>query len=157
MPLEIERKFLVKPKQWKPTVTGIHFCQAYIAITESAAVRIRLEGDNGYLTIKSSEPGKSREEYEYPIPLDDAQQLLRLCPNPPIEKIRYQVKSKGHLWDVDEFKGKNEGLLIAEVELESETEKVILPDWVGQEVTEDERYYNAYLFRFPYTSWGINQ
>lgn len=154
MAIEIERKFLVNPKKWKPTVNGVHFFQAYIAITESAAVRIRLEGDNNsYLTIKSSEPGKMREEYEYSIPRDEAKQLLNLCPNPPIEKFRYRINAKGHLWEVDEFKGVNKGLLIAEVELTSPEEVVILPDWVGKEVTHEERYYNAYLFRFPFTSW----
>ena len=140
---------------WDPDVSGVSYRQGYVAITEKGIVRIRIKGTVSTLTIKSSGTGLSRDEFEYDIPMDEAGSLLQLCENDIIEKTRYKIMAEEKQWDVDEFKGKNEGLWIAEVELESEDEKIALPSWAIEEVTGDERYYNAYLSKHPYSDWNL--
>jgi CYTH domain-containing protein len=118
-------------------------------------VRVRIVGDRGFLTIKGPTEGNSRAEFEYPIPLEDARTLLdNLCDPPLIEKIRYQIKVGGLVWEIDEFSGENQGLIVAEVELTDENQAIALPDWVGREVSDDPRYFNVNLVRNPYCNWS---
>ena len=154
MNIEIERKFIVKPDKWKPNVEGVFYRQNYLSITDQSVVRVRIKGTEATLTVKASGTGLTREEYQYEISVKDAENLLHLCPHKSIEKTRYKIDDQGHRWDVDEFRGKNEGLLMAEVELKSETEEVILPEWIEVEVTGDPRYYNAALIQNSFQSWG---
>jgi CYTH domain-containing protein len=117
-------------------------------------VRVRVAGERAYLTIKGPRVGLARPEFEYPIPVEDANQLLDgLCPRPFIEKVRYRIEHQGLVWEVDEFSGENQGLVLAEVELTHEAQSVPLPPWIGEEVSEDPRYYNSNLARRPYTRW----
>lgn len=153
MAKEIERKFSMDLNFWSTDVIGVHYRQGYLAVTEKGIVRVRTKGEVATLTIKSSGIGISRDEFEYQIPMDEAKLLLTLCENDIIEKTRYKVMAEGKQWDVDKFHGKNEGLWIAEVELESEGESVTLPKWAIEEVTGDERFYNVYLSKHPYTEW----
>jgi adenylate cyclase len=155
MGVEIERKFLVKRDRWNPAIAGTRYCQGYVTSGKGRTVRVRIAGDQGFLTLKGPTRGLSRAEFEYPIPLADAEELLNtLCDRPLIEKIRYKINHAGLLWEVDEFLGENQGLLMAEVELTDAQQSVTLPDWVGQEVSGDRRYFNAYLVRHPFQSWG---
>lgn len=154
MNLEIERKFLLNLEHWKPDVKGIPYRQGYLAITEKSVVRVRIKGDQATLTVKSHDIGISRTELEYPIPVDQAEFMLKhLCISGIIEKTRFKVEANGMHWDVDEFLGENSGLWLAEVELESEDQEVVLPEWAGKEVTDDERYYNAYISKRPFPTW----
>jgi len=154
MGMEIERKFLVRGEPWKG-LEGTAFRQGYLTIDPERTVRVRIAGDRGYLTIKGPSTGASREEFEYQIPLADAGRLLdRHCLKPQIEKTRYLVGHAGLTWEVDVFAGQNAGLVIAEVELEAVDQTVDLPDWVGREVTGDQRFFNAYLSRHPFLSWS---
>ena len=153
MNIEIERKFIVKPDKWNPKIKGVLYHQNYLSITDKSVVRVRIKGTEATLTVKSSGTGLTREEYQYKIPVEDAEKLLQLCSYRTIEKIRYKIDDQGHRWDVDKFKGENGGLLLAEVELESETEAVILPEWIGEEVTGAPRYYNATLIQNPFQFW----
>lgn len=153
MATEIERKFLMDLSHWPGDSEGGPYQQGYLAITKKGIVRVRIKGDIATLTVKSSGTGLSRDEFEYEIPMNEAKALFKLCQNDIIEKTRYKVMAEGKLWDVDEFHGKNEGLWLAEVELESEEESVTLPKWAVQEVTGDEHYYNAYLSKNPFTAW----
>ena len=122
--------------------------------SKAASVRVRIEGDKAFLNIKSATLGVRRQEYEYPIPVDEARELLEtLCEQPLVEKTRYRVNHDGLEWEIDVFEGKNEGLIVAEVELEAEEQKISLPSWCGQEVSEDARYYNVNLGKHPYTDW----
>jgi adenylate cyclase len=153
MALEIERKFLITEDTWR-NATGTMYRQGYLNSDKQRNVRIRAVGDKGYLTIKGIARGAVRVEYEYNIPITDAEAMLEgLCKKPIIEKRRYKIKYKGHTWEVDEFFGENQGLIIAEVELESEDEKLIKPEWVGEEVTGDPKYFNANLIHHPYNTW----
>lgn len=154
MGVEIERKFLVNGTEWKRGLSGTAYRQGYLTSDPERTVRVRLAGELGYLTIKGASTGASRQEFEYPIPGADALELLeRLCRKPLIAKIRYRVPHAGMVWDVDEFSGDNAGLVLAEIELEHEDQVVELPSWVGQEVTGDSRYYNAYLAEHPLATW----
>ena len=154
MAIEIERKFLVTNNSWRENVMGILFRQGYLSAESERTVRVRLEGDVGKLTIKGKTEGISRSEYEYEIPRQEAAEMLdTLCLKPLIEKTRYRIEHAGLVWEVDEFYGANEGLILAEVELESEDTKFELPDWVGQEVSGNPRYYNSNLVKDPYTEW----
>ncbi len=154
MPVEIERKFLVKDHSWKKGAESILFIQGYLCNEREKNVRVRVAGENAYITIKGGAQYISRAEFEYPVPVEDALYMLHhLCEAPLIEKTRYFVKYEGLLWEVDEFQGENAGLIIAEVELQTEDQEVPLPNWVGQEVTGNERYYNANLIRNPYKMW----
>ncbi|MEZ4485135.1 MAG: CYTH domain-containing protein [Syntrophotaleaceae bacterium] len=154
MAIEIERKFLVRDNSWRQGAVGTTYRQGYLSVDPERTVRVRIAGDQGFLTIKGKTVGMTRSEFEYPIPLADAAQMLdTLCLRPLIEKTRYCVTYSGRTWEVDEFDGDNRGLILAEVELESSGQQVELPSWAGQEVTEDPRYYNASLSRHPYRSW----
>ncbi|TVQ44675.1 MAG: CYTH domain-containing protein [Gloeocapsa sp. DLM2.Bin57] len=154
MPTEIERKFLVKPAQWRSPNPGVFYSQGYLTTNQGLTVRVRIAGAQAFLTIKGPTQNYSRLEFEYPIPLADAQIMLdTLCDRPLIEKIRYQVQHQGLIWSIDEFKGDNAGLMIAEVELTTENQLVELPDWVGEEVSHDTKYYNASLVKYPYSQW----
>ena len=151
---EIERKFLVTNDSWRSDAAGVRYRQGYLSTEPERTARIRIAGDNAYLTIKGKSEGATRLEYEYPIPVADADEMLEhLCLRPIIEKTRYKVEHAGMTWEIDEFEGDNAGLLMAEVELQSEDQTVEFPDWVGEEVTGDERYYNANLIAKPFTTW----
>lgn len=155
MATEIERKFLVKNDAWRGAVKKASFYrQGYLANSDGASVRVRVADGAGYLNIKSMTLGVSRHEFEYPIALSDAEQMLdELCLGPKIEKTRYFVDHGHHLWEVDVFEGDNEGLVVAEVELNAEDEDFERPSWVGQEVSDDKRYYNVCLVQHPYREW----
>lgn len=155
MATEIERKFLVSSSVWKKFVERREdFYQGYMANNALCSVRIRVSGDNANLNIKSCTLGMSRHEYDYAIPLSDGHELLRLlCEKPLIEKVRNYVECGAHTWEIDEFKGDNQGLVVAEIELSSEDESFEKPEWLGQEVTNDARYYTVSLQKVPYNSW----
>lgn len=151
---EIERKFLVKGDGWRGRAEGELFRQGYIARTQDRTVRVRVAGDRGTLTIKYRGEGIARSEFEYAIPLDEAQALLDgLAPGEIIEKVRFTFEQDGSVWEVDEFHGANEGLIVAEIELESEDQPFRRPDWLGDEVSKVSRYLNVELSRLPYTAW----
>lgn len=155
MGTETERKFLVKSPGWKKGAVGVRYRQGYLCHQEARTVRVRVAGDTGYLTIKGVAEGITRLEYEYPIPLAEASELLdRLCIKPLIEKTRYRIEYCGRVWEVDEFAGENQGLVVAEVELEFPDQALELPGWVGEEVTQDPRYLNASLVEHPFSRWG---
>jgi len=154
MGIEIERKFLIIHNDW-PRKAGKHYRQGYISSDPRRVVRVRVVGDTGFLTIKGELSGCSCPEYEYLIPEQDARKMLEsLCVGSIIEKKRYQIPFEGFVWAVDVFERENSGLILAEVELSSEEEKLKKPDWIGEEVTGDKRFYNAYLSRHPYSEWG---
>ncbi|EAZ91299.1 CYTH domain-containing protein [Crocosphaera chwakensis] len=155
MAIEIERKFLVINDDWRSLGIGKVYKQGYISTADKmTTIRVRIIGDDAYLTIKSKTEGISRHEFEYSIPLEDAEIMLKtLCDRPLIEKVRYTVNLKNLIWEIDEFKGENEGLIIAEVELESENQVIDIPHWVGEEVSNDARYYNVNLAKYPYLKW----
>lgn len=159
MAVEIERKFLVCNDEWQrqadgSPVTGVRFRQGYIPTEGLTTVRVRLEGDQAKLTIKGENRGLTRTEFEYDIPLDHANEMLdNLCAAPLIEKTRYYRREQGMLWEIDVFEGENAGLVVAEVELEAENQPFARPDWVGQEVSGDPRYYNVNLVANPYRNW----
>lgn len=152
MATEIERKFLVTGMEWKQGI-GVPFCQGYLNRDKEKTVRVRVAGDNAFLTIKGVSKGISRAEYEYEIPVSDAEQLLKLCDGRLIKKIRYNVLHAGNKWEIDEFLDENEGLVIAEIELKKEDQLFDRPDWLGQEVSEDPRYFNSSLVTNPYIKW----
>ena len=155
MPLEIERKFLLRGEGWRALGAGVPYRQGYLSTEPGRSVRVRLVRDKGYLTIKGMTVGAARAEYEYEIPAADASEMLdKLCERPLIEKTRYRVEHQGFVWEIDEFDGDNAGLIIAEVELDEEDQAIVLPDWIGKEVTGDPRYYNASLITNPYTRWS---
>lgn len=151
---EIERKFLVKPEVWRAEGVGRRFRQGYLSADPLRVVRVRTDGRTGYLTVKGPNSGAAREEYEYEIPAADADAMLdRLRCGPLVEKTRYRVPFGGQVWEVDVFEGENRGLIVTEVELEREDQPLSLPPWVGQEVTEDARYYNSNLASKPFSRW----
>ena len=152
---EIERKVLVTGDFSKDVVRSERFVQGYICSSPGKTVRVRIAGNKGFLTIKgaSDENGLSRYEFEKEISLEDAKDLFKLCEPGAIEKVRHWVKEGDHLWEVDVFHGANEGLVMAELELTTENEKFDLPDWIGEEVTGDRRYYNSMLTQNPYSCW----
>lgn len=152
MGIEIERKFLVVGHAWR-NASGVLYRQGYLNRDKARTVRIRIAGESAFLTIKGQSTGATRAEFEYPVPLSDAQALLALCDGPLIEKTRYLVQHGGHCWEVDEFAGDNAGLAVAELELVSEDEAFTKPDWLGEEVTHDARYFNSNLATFPYKVW----
>jgi len=158
MAVEIERKFLVVGDQWKQDVEqSTHVVQGYLANAERSTVRVRIKGDEAFLTIKGRTEGISRSEYEYRIPVEDAQAMLaELAQGPVIDKVRHLVPAAGHVWELDVFAGDNEGLVMAEVELSSADETVDLPAWAGAEVSDDDRYYNVNLAARPYRTWGLS-
>jgi CYTH domain-containing protein len=151
MPVEIERKFLVTGEAWRGGPPGQRVCQGYLASDAGVTVRIRRAGPRAYLTIKGQgDGGPARPEFEYEIPVEEAEQMLAsLCRRPLIEKTRHEVVHAGQLWQVDEFGGANTGLVLAEVELDHPAEELMLPSWVGEEVTSDPRYRNSALVAGP--------
>lgn len=152
---EIERKFLVKDDSWQREVSETRFLsQGYLATGETAVVRVRLDGENARLTVKGKKTGAAAPEFEYAIPLADAKELLEKCAEKPlIAKNRHIVKRDGLTWEIDEFFGENAGLIVAEVELSAVDQAVILPPWIGREVTAEKRYANASLVKTPYCVW----
>ena len=153
MGTEIERKFLVKEGAWREA-KATRYRQGYLSTVKERTVRVRTINDKAYLTIKGLTVGASRLEFEYEIPVADAEEMLdSLCEKPLIEKNRYKVDDGTLTWEVDEFFGENEGLIVAEVELQSEDQQFTRPDWVTEEVTSDPRYYNANLIKKPYSRW----
>ena len=154
MGVEIERKFLVRDNRWKALGQGGLLRQGYLSSVAERVVRVRIEGESAVLTIKGRTSGATRSEWEYPLPMADAQAFLdTLCERPIIEKKRYRIPHAGMVWEVDEFLGENVGLVVAEIELDAEGQVFSKPDWVGEEVTHDPRYFNANLLRNPYTRW----
>ena len=154
MGVEIERKFLLAGDAWRTLGEPQLLRQGYLSAEPERTVRVRVEGDQGRLTVKSKSVGASRGEWEYPIPLADANELLdRVCLQPLVEKYRRRIDFAGHVWEVDEFIGANAGLVLAEIELDSEDALFALPPWIGAEVTADRRYFNSYLVAHPYSSW----
>ncbi len=154
MGVEIERKFLVSSDAWRQLGEATLLRQGYLCADPERTVRVRIEGEQGVLTIKSKTEGASRGEWEYPIPLADAEELLdRLCERPLVEKYRRRIDHAGFTWEVDEFLGENAGLVVAEIELPAEDTVFDLPDWIGREVTGERRYYNSSLIGLPYSKW----
>ena len=152
MAKEIERKFLVKEGSWR-NEKGTRYRQGYLSSVKERVVRVRTINDKSYLTIKGLTVGACRLEFEYEIPRQDADTLLDICEKPLIEKNRYKIEHGGFVWEVDEFFGENRGLIVAEIELDSEDQIFSKPDWVGNEVTGDPRYFNSNLIKNPYTKW----
>jgi len=151
---EIERKFAVDMEAWQPRDDGIHFKQGYLNSQQERVVRVRIEGDRAKLTIKGQSIGITRAEFEYDIPLEEATLLLdNLCEQPSIDKHRHTEIHGGKTWEIDVFHGQNEGLVIAEIELESEKEQFEVPKWAVREVSSDPRYFNSNLLKHPYCNW----
>lgn len=165
MGIEIERKFTVRGDGWRTAAMRVQpMAQGYLneagAIergTQHASVRVRIEGPSAFLNIKSRQLGHSRQEFEYPVPVEDARQLLALCVGARVEKHRHYVRHGAHLWEVDEFLGDNAGLVVAEIELGSADEPFARPDWLGTEVTDVPRYYNLALAARPYAQWSRDE
>jgi adenylate cyclase len=154
MGLEIERKFLIKNDAWKTAAdNGTKIEQGYLNSNKERTVRVRIYGDAGFLTVKGKNNKLTRQEFEYNIPLVDAQELLKLCEKPLIEKTRYLIKENNHSWEIDIFEGENKGLEIAEIEIEKEKEEINYPDWLGKEVSNESKYYNSSLILRPYCKW----
>ena len=154
MAKEIERKFLVKSDEWRSVADKKLYRQGYLYINLGGVVRVRTVSDKGYITIKSQRNNLTRDEFEYEISFEDADYMLsHLCLKPLIEKYRTKINYNGIIWEVDDFIGENEGLVIAEIELEFENQKIDLPNWLGAEVTNDPRYFNSNLVNMPYSKW----
>ena len=150
---EIERKFLVQSDEWRSLAEATRYRQGYLSSIKERVVRVRTIDDDGFLTIKGMNEGLTRLEFEYDIPVEDASSLLDLCEKPLIEKNRCKIEQDGLVWEVDEFFGDNAGLIVAEVELESEDQAFEKPSWVGEEVSGDPRYFNSNLIQNPFTTW----
>lgn len=154
MGIEIERKYLIKRNSYRNCSTGDLYKQGYLLSDPKRVVRVRIYNNKGYLTIKSKAVGFTRYEFEYEIPVKDAEEMLDLlCEKPIIEKHRYKYEYMGFTWEIDEFHGHNEGLVLAEIELENENTAFLKPDWVGDEVTGISKYYNSNLIKHPFTVW----
>ena len=153
---EIERKFLVSNDSWRDAVTSsTRIVQGYLSSSERVTVRVRVRGDKAYLTIKGASHGVARAEYEYAIPVADAEEMLAsLAQGPVIDKVRHLIPAGEHTWELDVFAGQNEGLVMAEIELGSADEEFELPGWAGAEVSHDPRYFNVNLAAHPYSQWG---
>jgi adenylate cyclase len=154
--IEIERKFLVSSKAFlNEYKNSYRIVQGYLSSVPERTVRVRIKGDKGYLTIKgkSNESGLSRMEWEKEIDANEAEMLLQICESGVIDKTRYEVEFKNHIFEVDVFEGENNELIIAEIELQTENESFEKPDWLGKEVTGEEKYYNAYLSKNPFVKW----
>lgn len=156
MAAEIERKFLVSGDSWRAGAVGVRIAQGYLCRDPERTTRIRVGGDKAWITIKGISRGIARAEFEYEIPVEDARALLDLCLPSVIDKTRYKIPHGDHVWEVDVFHGDNEGLVVAEVELADESESPELPDWVGEEVSMDARYYNSALAKTPFSHWATS-
>ncbi len=156
MGIEIEHKFLVRDDRWRQQVErSARLRQGYLTSDARCSVRVRVAGDQGFLNIKSGTLGIQRSEYEYAIPLAEAEEILdTLCEKPLLEKTRHFVRHDKHVWEIDEFAGDNAGLIVAEVELSRPDEPFARPDWLGEDVSHDIRYYNSRLARHPYNTWS---
>lgn len=158
MGIEIERKFLVKDDRWRSLGVGILYCQGYISSEKGRTVRVRVIGNQGYLTIKGPVSSRVRSEFEYVIPVEDAKEMLQtLCDRPFIEKKRHKISLGDLIWEVDEFFGDNQGLILAEVELKDPNQMIEIPDWIAEEVSHDPRYFNSNLVKNPYCQWEENK
>jgi CYTH domain-containing protein len=155
MAVEIERKFLVLGDAWRALGNPVPYAQGYLARGNGVTVRIRIAGEKAFFTVKGPVEGISRPEFEYPVPLGDAREMLQLCKDPVISKTRTRIPHDSHVWEVDEFGGENQGLIVAEIELSSPDEEISLPPWVGTEVTGDPRYYNSNLAVHPFRVWNL--
>lgn len=157
MATEIERKFLLKyiPIEGMNPDNGVAYIQGYLNTDKNKTVRVRIAGNDAFLTIKGTTSGISRQEFEYKIPLNDAQEMISMCDD-PIIKVRWKIPYGGLIWEVDQFCGSNTGLILAEVELTTEDQVFENPPWIGQEVSNDPRYYNSNLATNPYTTWDNN-
>lgn len=155
MATEIEHKFLLRDDRWRQKIErSVRIRQGYLTSDARCSVRVRVAGDQGFLNLKSGTLGIQRSEYEYPIPLDEAEEILdTLCEKPLLEKTRYYLHFGEHLWEIDEFSGDNAGLIVAEVELSQPDEPFAQPDWIGEDVSHDIRYFNSQLARHPYLTW----
>lgn len=154
MPKEIERKFLVLDDSYKKLTRGVLYKQGYLNSLPDRTVRVRVFDQKGFITVKGKAKGLTRLEYEYGIPYNDAVEMIELlCEKPVIEKLRFKLEANGSTWEVDEFLGDNEGLVIAEIELESEEQEFEKPSWVGEEVTMYSKYSNSNLVKAPYKTW----
>ncbi len=154
MGVEIERRFLVVGDEWRGDDPGTRMCQGYLSVVPERTVRVRLAGDRATMTIKGRSEGARRLEFENPLPVSDAEEILQtLCLRPLIDKTRYRVPFGGWVWEIDVFHGENAGLVLAEVELPDENADVTLPSWVGEEITADHRYSNAGLVQRPWSRW----
>ena len=155
MGIEIERKFLVNHEQWEQLVkpVGEFYRQGYLLTDPQKTIRVRQTSDKGFLTIKGISVGATRAEYEYEIPFEEAKELLDQFAVAELSKVRYKIAIENHIWEVDVFSGNNQGLIVAEIELESENEKFVLPTWIDREVTGEEKYYNSNLVTKPYSDW----
>jgi adenylate cyclase len=155
MAIEVEQKFLLANDCWRAQVyRSEKFVQGYLSSEATASIRVRICGEQAWLNIKSATIGAQRHEYEYAIPVGDADEILHnLCRRPLIEKIRHFVNVGGHIWEIDEFSGENQGLIVAEIELSAAGDVFVKPDWLGEEVTSDLRYYNNNLVLHPYNKW----
>ena len=153
MPFEIERKFLVISNTYRDNAKSSDIKQAYLSVTERMAIRVRIDGIRGSLAIKSKVSDRVNREYEYSIPMDEARSLMNLDDLPFISKTRYLIQYKGWTWEVDEFHDDNEGLIVAEIELDAENDLIKIPPWVGEEVTADYRYLNSNLAINPFSKW----
>jgi len=155
MGIEIERKFMVDHEKWnalkKPA--GTHYHQGYLLDDINCTIRVRLAGTTGFVTIKGANSGVTRKEYEYKIPAADATELISTFAKSAVEKIRYRIRFKGMLWEIDEFLGDNKGLIMAEIELKNEKEAFEKPEWIAGEVSDDDRYYNSNLAKNPFKNW----
>lgn len=152
MAIEIERKFLVTGDDWRDS-PAVYYSQGYLSRAKERTVRVRIAGDQAFLTVKGVSTGASRVEFEYAIPLEDGREMLALCEQPLIEKYRRKLPYAGYVWEVDEFLGDNLGLVIAEIELPSENAQFEKPSWIGEEVTSDPRYFNSALISHPWQKW----
>lgn len=155
MAREIERKFLLINDEWRSYAdSSQHMRQGYLVGAQKASIRVRTAGKNAWLNIKSATLGIERIEYEYQIPLEDAEQMLaQLCEWPLIEKTRYEINWQGNVWEIDVFEGENAGLVVAEIELDEPQQPFDIPPWIGEEVSDDPKYYNVCLVRYPYSHW----
>ena len=153
MPRETERKFLVTSDAWRGRALGVTYRQGYLSTVPERIVRVRTAGAEAFLTVKGPTTDNSRLEFEYHIPLADAEQMLALCEGPLVEKTRFEIPHAGRIWQVDEFLGDNRGLIVAEVELASAADAIDIPDWIGTEVSGDPRYYNSNLAITPFSQW----
>jgi len=154
MAFEIERKFLLASLEWKKnSPKGVKIIQGFLNSNKERTVRVRIIGEKGILTVKGKNEGVRRLEFEYEIPYSDAKELICLCEKPLIEKNRFEIRVDKHLWEIDEFEGENKGLIVAEIELKDENETFNKPNWVGEEVSDDPRYYNSALIKHPFSEW----
>ena len=154
MAIEIERKFLLQPGAWKPGDAGRRMTQGYLSRDPDRTVRVRIVGEQAWMTVKSRRTGISRTEIEFAISLDHARDLMALCHQPIIDKTRHEVVHEGMVWEVDVFHGANEGLIVAEIELPAEDTPFAPPDWIGEEVSHDPRYTNSRLSEHPFQTWS---